>query len=55
MLDELLDDFEVNVGFQEGKTDLTEGVGNVLVGDGALAAEGLEGALELVGEGFKHG
>ena len=49
------DDGEVDVGFEEGEADLAHGVGDVFVGDGALAAEGLEGALELVGEVFKHG
>ncbi len=43
-----LDDVEVDVGLEEGGADLAEGVGDVFFGDGALAAEGLEGALELV-------
>ena len=38
---------EVDVGLEEGEADLAEGVGDVLVGEGALAAEGLEGALEF--------
>ena len=54
MLDDLGDDVEVDVGFEQGEADLAEGVGDVLVGDGALAAEGLEGALEFVAEIFKH-
>ena len=48
VLDEVVDDSEVDVGLEEGEADLAEGVGNVLVGDGALAAEGLEGTLEFV-------
>jgi len=48
VLDELVDDGEVDVGLEEGEADLAEGVGDVLVGDGALAAEGLEGTLEFV-------
>ncbi len=48
VLDELGDDGEVDVGLEEGEADLAEGVGDVLVGDGALAAEGLEGTLEFV-------
>jgi hypothetical protein len=48
VLDELVDDGEIDVGFEEGEADLAECVGDVLVGDGALAAEGLEGALEFV-------
>ena len=55
VVDEGVDDVEVDVGLEEGDADLAHGVGDVLVGDGALAAEGLEGALELVREGFKHG
>lgn len=52
--DEVGDDGEVDVGLEEGETDLAEGVGDVLVGDGALAAEGLKGTLEFVAEVFKH-
>ncbi len=55
VLDEGVDDVEVDVGLEEGEADLAHGVGDVFVGDGALAAEGLEGALEFVGEVFKHG
>ena len=54
VLDEVVDDGEVDVGFEEGEADLAEGVGDVLVGDGALAAEGLEGTLEFVAKVFKH-
>ena len=54
VFDELVDDGEVDVGFEEGEADLAEGVGDVLVGDGALTAEGLEGTLEFVAEVFKH-
>ena len=53
--DEVVGDGEVDVGFEEGEADLAEGVGDVFFGDGALAAEGLEGTLELFGEVFKHG
>jgi len=54
VLHEVGDDVEVNVGLEEGEADLAEGVGDVFVGDGALAAEGLEGTLEFVAEVFKH-
>ena len=40
VLDEVLGDGEVDVGLEEGGADLAEGVGDVFVGDGALAAEG---------------
>ena len=46
--DEIVDDVEVDVGFDEGEADLAHGVGDVFFGDGALAAEGLEGTLELL-------
>ena len=48
VIDELGDDGEVDVRLEEGEADLAQGVGDVLVGDGALAAEGLERALEFV-------
>ena len=54
VLDERINDGEVDVGFDEGEADLGHGVGDVFVGDGALATKVLEGALELVGEVFKH-
>ena len=48
MLHEVGDDVEVDVGLEEGEANLAECVGDVFVGDGALAAEGLEGTLEFV-------
>ncbi len=42
VLDELRDDGEVDVGLEEGEADLAHGVGDVFVGDGALAAEVLK-------------
>ena len=55
VFDEVAGDVEVDVGFEQGDADLAEGFVDVLVGEGALAAEGLEGALEFFGESFKHG
>ena len=57
------DDVEVDVGFEQGDADFAQGFGDVFFGERALAAEGLEGALEfefegaleLVCEVFKHG
>ena len=54
VLDQVGDDGEADVGLDEGDADLAQGVGDVLVGDGALAAQGLEGTLEFVAEGLKH-
>jgi hypothetical protein len=55
VVDDVLGDGEVDVGLEEGEADLAEGVVDVLVGEGALAAEGLEGSLEFFGEILKHG
>ncbi len=54
VLDQVGDDGEADVGLDEGDADFAEGFGDVLVGDGALAAQGLEGTLEFVAERFKH-
>ncbi len=48
VVDDLAGDIEVDVGFEERGADLAEGVVDVFVGEGALAAEVFEGALELV-------
>ena len=48
VVDDFGDDGERDVGLDEGEADLAQGFGDVLVGDGALAAEGLEGTLEFV-------
>ena len=48
VLDEFGDDREVDVGLEQGEADLAQGVGDVLFGDGALAAEVLKGSLEFV-------
>ena len=45
LVDEVFGDVEVDVGLDESDADLAEGVVDVLVGEGALAAQGLEGAL----------
>ena len=54
VLDQIGDDGEADVGLDEGDADLAQGLTDVLVGDGALAAQGLEGTLEFVAEGLKH-
>ncbi len=54
VLDEVADDVEVDVGFEQGDADFAQGFGDVFFSEGALAAEGLEGALEFVCEVFKH-
>ena len=54
VFDEVADDVEVNVGFEQGDANLAESFGDVFFSERALAAEGLEDALEFVGEVFKH-
>ena len=54
MFDQVGDDGERDIGLDEGDADLAQGVTDVLIGDGALAAQGLEGTLEFVAEGLKH-
>jgi hypothetical protein len=54
LLDEIAGDLEVDVGFEQGDADLAQSFVDVLVGEGALAAEGLEGALQFFGEVLKH-
>ena len=53
-VDELFDDFEVDVGFEESQTNLFQRLGNVLFGEDGLPAERLEGALEFFLEILKH-
>ena len=48
VLDQGFDDGEVDVGLDEGEADFGHCLGDVFVGDGALAAEVLKGALELI-------
>ncbi len=48
------DDVEVDVGFEQGDADFAQGFGDVFFSERALAAEGLEGALEFVCKVLKH-
>jgi hypothetical protein len=52
--DQLLDDLEVDVGFEQGKANFLQGLVHVLFGEGALAAEVFEGALEFVCKVLEH-
>ena len=54
VVDELLDDFEVDVGLEQGEADFAQRLVNVLFGERGLAAEGLEGALEFFLKILKH-
>ena len=53
--DEVLDDLEVDVGFEQRAADLAHRLVDVLLGQPALAAEAAEGLGQAVGEGFEHG
>jgi hypothetical protein len=55
VLDEVVDNAQVDVGFEEGDADFAQGFCDVFFSERALAAEGLKGALEFVCEVFKHG
>ena len=54
VLDELADDVEVDVGFEQGDADFAQGFGDVFFGERALAAEVLEGALQFFCKVLKH-
>ena len=48
------DDVEVDVGLEQRHANLAQGFGNVFFGERALAAKGLEGALQFVCKVLKH-
>jgi len=48
VVDELLYDFEVDVGFEQGETNLAQRLLNVFLIEAGRAAEGLERGLKLV-------
>jgi hypothetical protein len=52
---QLADNFEVNVGFEQGQADLTQGVLEISFGELPLAAEVLKNPLEFFGETIEHG
>ena len=54
VLDELVDDVEVDVGFEQGDANLAQGFADVFFGEGALAAKGFKGPLQFFCEVFKH-
>ncbi len=54
LFDQILDDVEVDVGFEQRDADLAQGFGDIFFRERALAAEVFEGALELVSQILKH-
>ena len=49
VVDQLLDHVQVDVGFEQGHANLAQSLPDIFFGDGALAAEILEGPLEFFG------
>ncbi len=54
VLDQVARHVEVDVGFEQRHANLAQGLGDVLFGERALAAKGLEGALQFVCKVLKH-
>ena len=54
LVDELLDDFEVDVGFEQRQPNFAQGLADVFVGEDGLSAQGLEGALQFFLKILKH-
>ena len=52
--DELFDDFEMNVGFEQGDADFAEGDVHILRGEFALAAKVFEDLLQFIAEILEH-
>jgi hypothetical protein len=48
LIDELLDHFEIDVGFEQGKTDLAGGPLYVFLRELALALEAVQSGLQLI-------
>ncbi len=54
LLDQVAHHVQVDVGLEQRHANLAQGLGDVLFGERALAAKGLEGALQFVCQVFKH-
>jgi len=54
-VDEFADDFEMDVGAEESRADLFEGLGHVFFREFADATEVAESVAEFFGERFEHG
>ena len=55
VLDELVDDFEIHIRFEQGRADVLHGLADVFLADPAAAGKGAEHAAEFVGECVEHG
>ena len=54
MLDEIADDFDIDVGLEQRKADLTQRIFDIALGDPPLAFELLEDAFEAIAKGVEH-
>ena len=54
MINELFDNFEVDIGLKQGQPDLTQGLLHIFFGEAALPAQVLERSLEFLGKVLKH-
>jgi hypothetical protein len=53
-VDEILDDFEIHIGFKKDEAHLTKSTLDILLGHYSLAAEFLENGIQFIGKGVKH-
>jgi len=55
LINELLYDFEIDVGFEQGEAQLAQRLLHVLFVENSLPAQGFEGALKAFLEVLEHG
>jgi hypothetical protein len=54
VIDELLDQLEIHIGFEQRLAHLAHGVRDVFFSDFALAPQAVKDRVETLGETFKH-
>src|SRR6266478_8341665 len=54
VLDEIANDLDIDVSFEQGETDFAERILDIALGDSALALELFEDAFEAIAERIKH-
>ncbi len=55
VVDELADDVDIDVSFEQGEPDLTQSVLDIALGDSALAGEFLKNPFQATAQVLKHG
>ena len=55
VLDEIANDLDIDVGFEQRKADFAQRILDIALGDAALALEFFEDPFEAVAERVKHG